>query len=68
VAPVGAVAGVQATILPAKAPNGGVLGAVAQVGGGQLPFTGFSVWIAVLIGIVLVVVGLALVRRGRTTL
>jgi hypothetical protein len=48
-------------------PAGGVLGAVASVGQGVLPFTGFPLWLAVLIAVALVVLGLALVRRGRAT-
>ena len=44
-------------------PVGGVLGAIASVGSGVLPFTGFSLWMIVLAGIGLVLLGL-LLRRG----
>ena len=47
--------------------QGGVLGALAAAGSGELPFTGFPLWIAVVIAAALVVFGLALVRRGRAT-
>jgi hypothetical protein len=74
----GGVLGAQATIRsgsgkPAAAgkPAGGVLGAFATIGQsavhGTLPFTGFPLWIAVAIAAVLLVGGIALLRRGRTT-
>src|SRR5438552_1083308 len=44
-------------------PVGGVLGAIASVGSGVLPFTGFSLWMIVLAGIGLVLLGL-LLRGG----
>ncbi len=44
-----------------------VLGATEAVGQGTLPFTGFPLWIAVLVALVLIVLGLALRRRGRAT-
>ena len=50
-------------------PSGGVAGAVAAVGnvaGQTLPFTGFPLWIAVLIAAGLIVLGLGLRRRART--
>jgi hypothetical protein len=52
---------------PAKAGRSGVLGALATVGHqaarGTLPFTGFPIWAALLIGAALVAAGLALARR-----
>ena len=49
------------------APAGGVLGALARVGrGGQLPFTGLPLWIAVLAAFALLGGGLA-VRRVATS-
>jgi hypothetical protein len=48
-------------------PAGGVLGAIASVGSGVLPFTGFPLWLVVLAGTVLVAFGLALRRAGRAT-
>jgi hypothetical protein len=47
---------------------GGVAGALTRVGnvaGTTLPFTGFPVWVAVLIALGLIAAGLALRRRGR---
>jgi hypothetical protein len=44
-----------------------VLGALTTVGHGTLPFTGFPLWIAVLIAAGMVGVGLTLVRHGRAT-
>jgi len=48
-----------------------VLGTIAVVGHGELPFTGFPLWAAVGIGLVLIALGLALrgpvpghVKRG----
>jgi hypothetical protein len=48
-------------------PFGGVLGALATVGHGTLPFTGFPLWIVVAIGAVLLTSGLGLTRRARAT-
>ncbi len=45
-------------------PAGGVLGEIAS---GILPFTGFPLWIAVLVAVGLIVLGLALRRGGRAT-
>jgi hypothetical protein len=51
----------------AKGGRSGVLGAVATVGHkaarGTLPFTGFPIWAALLIGVALIAAGLALARR-----
>jgi hypothetical protein len=47
------------------APAGGVLGAIASVGSGVLPFTGFPLWIVVLAAATLLAFGLALRRAGR---
>ena len=60
---VGEVAGAQAVITPpaapaAQQPTGGVLGALGAVGQAELPFTGLPLWIAALIGIALVSVGI----------
>jgi hypothetical protein len=44
-----------------------VLGALASVGHGSLPFTGFSLWIAAVIAAGLGLTGLTLVRRGHAT-
>jgi hypothetical protein len=63
--------GVQGTTTSTAAPktnhgkHGGVLGTVAKLNGGTLPFTGFPLWLAALVGLGLVGGGLAL--RGRTT-
>jgi hypothetical protein len=68
------------TVAAAKArsskPAGGVLGAATRIGRtlgattvhGTLPFTGFPLWLAVLIAAVLVAFGLTLRRRGRAVL
>ena len=49
--------------------SGGVLGATARLGevarSGHLPFTGFPLWAAALVALVLIGLGLALRRRGR---
>jgi hypothetical protein len=63
--PQGGVAGAQASLGKPKPSGGGVLGAVGNVAGASLPFTGFPLWIAVLVAIVLVGGGLMLSRRGR---
>lgn len=60
----GGVAGISATLGSAQ-PRGGVLGIVATRVKGALPFTGFALWIAVLIGASLLIGGIALVRRSR---
>jgi hypothetical protein len=65
--PTGGVLGAQATLATPKAktaPTSGVLGAAANVAGASLPFTGFPLWIAVLVAIVLVAGGLVLRRRA----
>ena len=43
--------------------SSGVLGATHVVGRGTLPFTGFPLWIAVLLTAALIAVGLTLRRR-----
>jgi hypothetical protein len=45
----------------------GALTAVGNVAGQTLPFTGFPLWIAVLIAAGLIVAGIALRRRARAT-
>ena len=55
--------GANATITKSK-PAGGVLGSVANVAGGTLPFTGFPVWVALLIALALIAAGLMVWRRG----
>jgi len=42
----------------------GVLSATGAIGGGTLPFTGFPIWVVLLIGLALVVFGLTLRRRS----
>jgi hypothetical protein len=42
----------------------GVLSSTGVVGAGTLPFTGFPIWIVVLIGLGLMVLGLILRRRS----
>jgi len=62
----GGVLGATATLKPAAKPHrGGVLGTVTNVAGSTLPFTGFPLWIAVLIAVVLIAGGLML--RGRSS-
>ena len=61
----GGVLGAQTTRTKPQA-SGGVLGTVTTVAGGTLPFTGFPVWLAVLVAIVLLIAGFALRRRSRT--
>jgi hypothetical protein len=63
--PQGGVAGAQATLNQPKPSRGGVLGAVGNLAGASLPFTGFPLWIAVLLAVALVAGGLTLSRRGR---
>jgi lysozyme len=67
--PTGGVLGAQATVKSAK-PAGGVAGAIAAVGnvaGETLPFTGFPIWIAMLVAVGLIALGAALLRRSRAT-
>ncbi|HET8527724.1 MAG TPA: hypothetical protein VFL60_02345 [Gaiellaceae bacterium] len=63
----GGVQGAQTSLAKPKAakakPNHGVLGTVTHVTGGTLPFTGFPVWLAVLVAAGLILGGLALRRR-----
>ena len=48
-------------------PEGGVLGAIESASGGVLPFTGFPLWLAMVVALALIVLGLALRRRARAT-
>jgi hypothetical protein len=64
---VGAVLGVQTTLKSPKAAHGGVLGTVTKVAGSSLPFTGFPIWLAVVLAVALILAGLALRRRGAVT-
>jgi type III secretory pathway component EscV len=41
-----------------------VLGATGVIGHGTLPFTGFPVWVVVLIALALIVLGLFMRRRS----
>ena len=59
----GGVLGANATIVKPK-PAGGVLGTVANVAGSTLPFTGFPVWVALLVALGLIAAGLTAWRRG----
>ena len=63
----GGVAGVQETQTSGGGAGGvlGALGVLGQAAGGTLPFTGFPLWLAVVLAIVLVVIGWTLLRRGR---
>lgn len=63
----GGVLGVQTTLASPKPARGGVLGTVTNVAGSSLPFTGFPIWFAVVIALALILVGLALRRRGAVT-
>jgi hypothetical protein len=45
--------------------SGGVLARSELAAQGNLPFTGFPLWIAVVVGIVLILLGLGLQRRGQ---
>jgi sulfite exporter TauE/SafE len=59
------VLGATASLNAPKSQRGGVLGAVTNVAGSTLPFTGFPLWIAVLIAVVLIAAGLMVRGRGR---
>jgi hypothetical protein len=65
----GSVAGAQAPFTPptvqhAPKAQHGVLGTVAKVSGSTLPFTGFPLWVALVVALGLIGTGLALRRRG----
>jgi len=61
----GGVLGAQTTLgTPKPASHHGVLGTVAHVTGSSLPFTGFPVWVAILIAAALIAGGLLLRRRS----
>jgi hypothetical protein len=57
------VLGAQTTLGQPKS-QGGVLGTVGSVAGADLPFTGFPVWLALLVALTLLVAGFTLHRRG----
>jgi hypothetical protein len=63
----GGVLGVTAAVSNSgnAAPAGGVLGALTTVGQGTLPFTGFPLWAAVALALMLIVLGLGLQRTAR---
>jgi hypothetical protein len=64
----GGVLGATANLnAPKPHQRGGVLGAVTNIAGSSLPFTGFPLWIAVLLAIVLIAGGLVLRGRGTTS-
>jgi hypothetical protein len=45
----------------------GVLSATGAIGAGTLPFTGFPIWVVVLLALALIVLGLMLRRRSRVS-
>jgi hypothetical protein len=62
------------TAKPAVAPQAatvdtaaGVLSATGAIGGGTLPFTGFPIWVVVLIALALIALGLTLRRRSAAS-
>ena len=60
----GSVLGAQTHLARPKSNNsGGVLGTVGNVPGGTLPFTGFPLWLAVLVAFALILAGIAVRRR-----
>ena len=63
----GGVAGVQATHTSGGGAGGvlGAFGVLGQAAGGTLPFTGFPLWLAVVIAIALIAIGWTLSHRGR---
>jgi hypothetical protein len=64
----GGVLGATANLnTPKPQHRGGVLGAVTNVAGSTLPFTGFPLWIAVLLAVALIGSGLALRSRGTAS-
>jgi hypothetical protein len=63
----GGVLGATANLNTPKPHRGGVLGAVTNVAGSTLPFTGFPLWIAVLLAVALIGSGLALRSRGTAS-
>ena len=67
----GSVAGAQAALTTPKTQHAakaqhGVLGTVAKVSGSTLPFTGFPLWMALVVAFGLIGAGLALRRRGSS--
>jgi hypothetical protein len=63
----GGVLGAQVTLGSPKPARGGVLGTVTNVAGSSLPFTGFPIWLAVVIAVALILAGTMLRRRGAVT-
>ena len=63
----GGVLGVHMTLKSPKPARGGVLGTVTNVAGSTLPFTGFPIWLAVVLAIALILAGLMLRRRGAVS-
>jgi hypothetical protein len=63
----GGVLGAQITLTPPRPAHHGVLGAVTRLSGSTLPFTGFPIWVAVVIALALIFAGLVLRRRGAAT-
>jgi hypothetical protein len=63
----GGVLGATANLAAPKPASGGVLGAVGNIAGASLPFTGFPVWLALLVALALVALGIVLRRGGGTT-
>jgi hypothetical protein len=59
----GGVLGAHTTLATPK-PHHGVLGTVTHVAGSTLPFTGFPVWLAVLIAAALILAGVVVSRRS----
>lgn len=59
----GGVLGAHTTLATPK-PHHGVLGTVTHVAGSTLPFTGFPVWLAVLIAAALILAGVVVRRRS----
>jgi hypothetical protein len=47
-----------------KVSPGGVLSSTGAIEGGSLPFTGFPIWVVVLIALALIALGMTLRRRG----
>ena len=62
----GGVLGAQKTLAKPEAKHA-VLGAVGNVAGSSLPFTGFPVWLAVVVALALITAGLLLRRRSAVS-
>src|SRR5439155_1172778 len=65
----GSVLGTQTALAKPKAKhaNHGVLGTVTRVSGSTLPFTGFPLWVVLMVALGLIGTGVALRRRGSAT-